>query len=291
LTQHFLASLFAAAIGAVVVVTILGLDKQRWISLARKLGARSDIALPGPLADRVARFLRNESLFGQLVTALATPLLVAIIAGGDAHRNWAAWFPWILAGLPLCWALFCFVLSLWPRWTASGGYRVAHLGSLPVRQAFTPAEFTAVGIGAVLTAALGAWGLRYVAAPATWWLACAAALAAAFAAWRYAAASLMSRPSSASDTIELGWDDLLRFRQVRAVTVYTAWAPAIFVYLTDCMMSSAFVQQTTAPGMVSYQVQGWPILVPIAVGLLLAWVFRQGRHLWRRAWLERDGVG
>jgi hypothetical protein len=161
-----------------------------------------------------------------------------------------AWFPWILAGLPLYWAILCFVLSLWPRWKASGGYRVAHLGGSRVRQAFTPAEFTAVVIGAVLSAALGAWRLWYVAAPVTWWLACAAALAAAFAAWRYAATSLMSRPSSASDAIELGWDDLLRFRQVRAVTAVAAWATAIFVYLTDCAMSSAFVQETTAPGMI-----------------------------------------
>jgi len=131
-------------------------------------------------------------------------------------------------------------------------------------------------------------GLRYVRAPATWWLACAAALSAAFAAWRYAATSLMSRPSSASDAIELGWDDLLRFRRVRAVTAGAAWAPAAYLYLIDCMMSSAFGQQTTAPGEVGYQLRWWPIIAPIAVALLLARVFRQGRHLWRRAWLERD---
>jgi len=113
-------------------------------------------------------------------------------------------------------------------------------------------------------------------------------LAAAFAAWRYAATSLMNRPSSASDAIELGWDDLLRFRQVRAVTAGAAWAPAAYLYLIDCMMPSAFGQQTTAPGEVGYQLRWWPIIAPIAVALLLARVFRQGRHLWRRAWLERD---
>ena len=293
MSMHFFAVyLMGYAIAFVISAVVAVLRKHMWIQRAHKLAARSDIALPGLLAGRVARFLRDEFLFVQLVTVPAVPLLAAMVVGAEAHRNWATWFPWILAVLPLYWAISCFVISLWPRWKASGGYRVTHLGRLPAFQAFTPAEFTAVVIGAVLSAALGAWGLWYVAAPATWWLACAAALAAAFAAWRYAATSLMNRPSSASDAIELGWDDLLRFRQVRAVTSGAAWAPAIFVYLIDCMMSSAFVQKTTVPaGEVGYEVRWWPIIVPIAVGLLLAQVFRRGRHLWRRAWVERDGGG
>jgi hypothetical protein len=288
---YFAGYLMGYAIASVINAVIAVLRKHMWIQRAHKLAARSDIALPGLLAGRAARFLRDEFLFGQLVTVLTVPFLVAVLVGDEAHRYWATWFPWILAGLPLYWAVVCFVLSLWPRWKASGGYRVTHLGRLPVRQAFTPAEFTAVVVGAVLSAALGAWGLWYVAASATWWLACAAALAAAFAAWRYAATSVMNRPSSASDAIELGWDDLLRFREVRAITLSVAWAPAILVYLIDCMMSSAFVHKTMAPGLVSYQVQWLPLVVPIVVGLLLFRVFRQGRQRWRRAWLERDGGG
>lgn len=289
--DYFVGSLIGYSIAFVIHAVIAVFRKRMWIRRAHKLAARSDIALPGPFADRIARFLRNEFLLGQLLTVLTTPLLVATVVGADAHQNWAARFPWILVGLPLYWATFCFVISLWPRWKASGGYRVTHLGSLPVRQAFTPAELIAVVIGAILSTALGAWGLWYVAAPATWWLACAAALAAAFATCRYAATSIMNRPSRASDAIELGWDDLLRFRQVRGVTAGTAWGPAAFMYLIDCMMSSAFFQKTTAPGEVSYQIRWWPIIVPIVVGVLLFQVFRQGRHLWRRAWLERDGGG
>jgi hypothetical protein len=204
----FIGYLIGYAIAFAIFAIIAVLHKRMWIRRAHKLAAQSDIALPGPLAGRVARLLRDESLFGQLVTMLTGPLLTATVVGGLAHRNWAAWFPPILVGLPLYWAIFCFVLSLWPRWKASGGYRVTHLGGLPVRQAFTPAEFTAVIIGAELSAALGAWGLWYVAAPAVWWLAFAATLA-----------------------------------------------------------------------------------VLIAVSLLLARVFRQGRRLWRRAWLERDVSG
>jgi hypothetical protein len=294
--DEFIGSLIGSAIVFVIGAVIVPPRKHMWIKRAHKLAASSDIALPGLIADRVARFLRDEFLFGQLVTLLTLPPLVTVLAGDQAHRYWARWFPWILAGLPLYWAIVCFVLSLWPRWKASGGYRVTHLASLPVRQAFTPAELTAVIIGAVFGAAFGAWGLWYVAAPTTWWLVCAAAWAAAFAASHYAATSVMNRPSSASDEIELGWEDVLRFRQVRSITAAVAWAPTIFLYLIDWLMSSAFGRETTAhcaAGVceVSYQVQLWPIFAPLVAGLLLSRVFRQGRQLWRRAWLERGGSG
>ena len=60
------------------------------------------------------------------------------------------------------------------------------------------------------------------------------------------------------------------------------------VYLIDGVISSAFVQRTTSPGQGSDSVRWLPVALPIAVALLLAGVFRQGRQLWRRAWLERD---
>ena len=89
---------------------------------------------------------------------------------------------------------------------------------------------------------------------------------------------------------------MLRFRQVRSITGSVAWAPTTFVYVIDWMMSSASGHETTAHCAaavceVSYQVQWWPFVVPVVAGLLLSRVFRQGRHLWRRAWLERGGGG
>src|SRR5262245_31784046 len=107
-TQHFLASLIAAAIGSVVAGTILGLDKQRWISLARNLAARSDIALPGPLAGRVARFLRGQSLVALLGYALTFPVVWTAAFSGGEPGIWAAWFPWFLAGVPLSCAVYGF---------------------------------------------------------------------------------------------------------------------------------------------------------------------------------------
>jgi hypothetical protein len=274
----------------------MGLDKQGWARSARKLAAWSDIALPGPLAGRVARFLRGQYLAWQLGYALIFPLMWTAMSSGGEPGFWAAWFPWFLAGVPLFCAVHGFAVGLWPRWQAPGGYRVTHLGSSSVRQAFTPAEVTALVIGVACSAAAGAGGLWYIRAPATWWLACAATMAAALAAWRYAAAGVMKRPSSASDAIELAWDDLLRFRQVREMTAGAAWGPALLVYLADCIMSSAFFRTpashtTTVPGTVPADFIGWTLLAPVVIAVVLAVVLRRGRHLWRQAWIERDEGG
>src|SRR5215469_12544118 len=118
--HFFVVYLMGYAIAFVISAVVAVLRKHMWIQRAHKLAARSDIALPGPLAGRVARFLRDEFLFGQLVTVLATPPLSAVIVDAGMNRNWAVWFPWILAGLPLYWVIVCFVISLWPRWKASG---------------------------------------------------------------------------------------------------------------------------------------------------------------------------
>ena len=78
---------------------------------------------------------------------------------------------------------------------------------------------------------------------------------------------------------ELGWDDLLRFRALRGLTITMTWGVAALVYMLDYLMSSAFDGR--------YYL--WPILAPVGVGIVVWLVFRQGRQLWRRAWLERDG--
>lgn len=287
--QHVIASLIGYCIGLAIFSPVFLLRRQMWLRRADKLARQSDIALPSWIEDRVARFLRYEFLYGQFMTVLTVPVLSTLLVIPVAQRNWAQWFPWIVVGFPLYWTVVSFAMSLWPRWKASSPHRVTHLGRMSARHAFTPAEFAAVLLGAVLSLALSAWGLRHVVAPATWWLACAAAFGVAFVAWHRAARNIMNRPSSASDEIELGWDDLLRFRQVRVLTVGAAWAPALIVYMIDCTMASAFFRNFTGPGTVGVQIHWWPILLPLAPLGLVALLFRQGRGLWRRAWLDRDG--
>jgi hypothetical protein len=291
IAQHFLGSLIGYSIGFAILAVFSLLRRQMWLRRADRLARQSGIALPLWIEDRVARFLRNEFFFGQFVALLTTPALSTLVVATMAGGNWGKWLPWILVSIPLYLIVVGSVTSLWPRWKASSRYRVTHLGSVSTRHAFTSAEFAAVVIGAILGLALSAWGLRHVAAPATWWLAFAAAAIAAFGAWRRAAWGIMNRPSSASDEIELGWDDLLRFRQVRGLTAAAAWGPTVMVYVIDCVMASAFTRNFTGPNMMGVQIQWWPILLPIATLVLLSLLFRQGRGLWRRAWLDRNGLG
>ena len=229
MAQHIISSLIGYSIALAILAPIFLLRKRMWLRRADKLARQSDIALPSSIEDRVARFLRYEFLYGQFMTVLTVPALSALLVIPVAHPNWARWSPWILVGLPLYLIIVSVAMSLWPRWKASSRYRVTHLGRMWARHAFTPAELATVILGAVLGLALSAWGLRYVAASAMLWLACAAASGVAFVTWHHAARYIMNRPSSASDEIELGWDDLLRFRQVRVFTVGAAWGPAIFV--------------------------------------------------------------
>lgn len=254
-----------------------------WIKRAYRLAGQSNIALHAHLAGRVARFLRAQYLFSVPVLSMVIVVFeFAVIGDNTRQRDWTSRFPWILAGMPLFYTAYLFAATLWPRWKASGARRVTHLRTMPVREAFTPAEFAMVLIGPVFGVAFGAWGLWRVDAPALWWVACQLAFGAGLLAWWYAARHIMNRPSSASDEGELGWDDLLRFRAVRDLTVGAAWLPPLVLLLIDDFMSWQLDQE--------HSLQLWPYLVIIVAGLHLYRTFRQGRQLWRQAWLERGGT-
>jgi hypothetical protein len=274
-----------------MIVVISLLQRRRWLRQADRLARQSDIVLPLWIEDRVARFLRSEFLYTWFVILLTGPLVGFLMVVTMTSGNSTKWLPWILVSFPLYIIAVGSVASLLPRWKASSQYRVTHLDSMSARDAFTPAEFAAVVIGAVLGLALSAWALWHVGAPATWWLAFAAAFIVAFAAWRRAAWGIMNRPSRASDEIELGWDDLLRFRQVRVLTAGAAWGPTFLVYVLDLIMATTVIQNVNGHTEGEAQVQWWPILLPIVTLLLLRRLFRRGRYRWRRAWLDPGGLG
>jgi hypothetical protein len=283
--HHYLVDVVIYGIGygsMAVSAVFLAFRSRIWVRKAHKLAADSDIVLPGPLTGRVARFLRDEFLFFALVAWLFVCLAIEMLTVDWGRRQWAQWFPWLLAGLPVFCVCFCYASTVWPRWRASGAGRVTHLGHVPVRRAFTPAEGAVAVTGAVFAAVTGGWGLWLVAAPAWWWAVCAAAFTAGVAAWWRAVSAIMGRPSSASDEIELGWDDLFRFRHVRGLTVAAAWIPAVFIFLADDQLLAYKFISSYIPVLV-------PFYVPIALSLmqLVFSAFRQGRQLWRRAWGHR----
>ncbi|MBO0823884.1 MAG: hypothetical protein J2P27_08505 [Actinobacteria bacterium] len=260
------------AYGSVAVV--MERNPSRWSRMAHKLAANSDIALPEPLVGRVARFLRAQARLAGLAGPI-TAITVALVPP-EKQMNWAVWLPWVVAGLPLVSAGSCYALARWPRWTVSGLGLVTHRRSVQLRQAFTSAEVTVTVVGALVAAAAGSWGLRLVRATPLWWDAWVAAYAVAVLVWWATTRTVMSRPSRADDMIELGWDDVIRFYQVRGLTVAIAWLPAVCLVLID----GAATPQVGAP---------WVLLPVIAAFVVVMVVFRQGRQLWRRAWAP-DGT-
>jgi hypothetical protein len=261
----------------------MAFDRRHWLKQAHKLARNSDIALPPHLEQRVARFLREQYVFGLLVSWLVVPPLVTVsVSPLDYHTRaaWLRWYPWAFAGMPAFWILFALIVSAWPRWRASNRGRVTHLGNpLSVRQAFTPGEHATLVIGVLGGLALGAWGLWRLHAPVSYWVVCAAAYVGAVGAWWQAATTIMNRPSSASDILELGWDDLLRFQHVRVLTAAAAWTPALLLLLLDAAMSSDLSNPLN--------LELWPIGFVALLAVVLYLVFRQGRHLWRQAWETR----
>jgi hypothetical protein len=273
----------AAAIGVGIGCTVAGLlpacRRNYWVRKAEKLASRSDIALPGPLIPKVARFLRKGQLSGLLVVWIFAPLMMAALGDPYGRRDWGRWLPWLVIGLPILTAGFSYAETVWPRWKASGSSRVTHLRRLKVREAFASLEANMTILGAILAASAGGWGLWLASAPTWWWAAFAAASGVSLAAWWVCAKAVMSRPSNASDEIELGWDDLIRFSRVRSTTIGAAWLPALLIFLAD--WSAA-----TQPGRTAQlQVSLWPFYLLVAFFAVLVSIYQQGRKLWRQAWM------
>jgi hypothetical protein len=92
--------------------------------------------------------------------------------------------------------------------------------------------------------------------------------------WWGCALATMNRPTSASDAVELSWDDMLRFSAVRGLSVAASWGSVMIILFTDWMVVGARASQEP----------GWPLYVPVIALVMVALVFQQGRQLWRTAW-------
>ncbi len=113
---QLLSGLLASGAGYCLLALFLAFRRRAWARRARKLAATSGVMLPGPLTGRVARFLRDEWLFGLLVTWAFLASLTGLLAPEDGWRSWAQSFPWILAGTPMLCVCFSYASTVWPRW-------------------------------------------------------------------------------------------------------------------------------------------------------------------------------
>lgn len=256
-----------------LVVVHQAFRSKRWAAAAEKLAMQSDIELPPALVGRVARRLRTEYL-------LSIPLLIAIsvlyhamfgplLDAEHPHRRTAAYVATMLS-LPLAVIVVSAVAAV-PAWNTPRERRVAHLVRPAPGQMFTRRAWWAIGAGLAVTAGAGAWGFwRVDAGP--WWLAWPPSLAASGAAWWLAVRAILERPSHAGDSTELGWDDVLRYRQARGLTIGAVWLPAGTAFLIDMTLGD--------PGSLSLV----PLYAVIAVSVVLAKVFAEGRRNWRQSW-------
>lgn len=270
-------------IGWTVATAFAGLlvfRRSIWARKAHQLAAKSDMTLPEQIVPKVARFLRDSWLFGLLMLWLCEPLVLTAIGDPYGRREWTRWLPWVVTGLPILMAGFSYALTVWPRWKASGSSRVTHLRHLTVRQAFTFSEASITIAGAVIAATAGAWGLWLASAPAWRWATFAAACGVALAAWRASAKAVMGRACNASDDIELGWDDVIRFSRVRSMTIGAAWLPALCIIVAD--WNAAASQPSRTP---QFYTSALPIYLLIAACVVLKLIYQQGRKLWRQAWV------
>jgi hypothetical protein len=281
---QLLARYLGFSIGYAIGALVMWFDKRHWLKRAHKLARNSGITLPPYLERRVARFLWEQYVFGLSWNWLIGPPVITAFTlslGYDTRAAWLRWYPWVFGGMPAFWMISALFISAWPRWRASGSGRVTHLGRpMSVRQAFTPVERATLVIGVPGGLVLGAWGLWRLDAPLSYWVLCAAAYVGAMGACWPVATIMMNRPSSASDILELGWDDLLRFQRVRVLTATVAWAPVLVLLLVDAFMSSDLSN--------SLSIEFWPFEFVAVLAVVLYLVFRQGRHLWRQAWEARQ---
>jgi hypothetical protein len=244
---------------------------------AYRMATSSNLELPPRLVDHVLRFLRRQYVtcfIASWVTVILINVLFSVFSPGHGPRFWARWLPWLIIVVPVLSIVFSFLMSAWPRWRASGAPRITHAKTLSPNDAFTRTEYAVVVLGWILSSLASAWLLRHFHAATGTWFVWAGSMCLSLVVWWGSAMTTMNRPTSASDAVELSWDDMLRFSAVRGLSVAASWGSAMIILFTDWMVVEARASQEP----------GWPLYVPVIAVVMVALVFQQGRQLWRTAW-------
>jgi hypothetical protein len=120
------------------------------------------------------------------------------------------------------------------------------------------------------------WGLWRIGAGVLWWMTALASMIVAGFVLRWMAQVIMNQPSSAGDVLDLGWDDVLRFRRVRGLAVGAALGfPTLIVFL-DVLVAFDLGHQRSFNFLF--------VVAAIAFMVSGAQIFKQGQRRWRRAW-------
>ena len=269
----------ASWVGTYVVVQAIIFATSRnkgWTMRAQRLARDSGIELPHRLMDRIARRLRNEWLVGVVILPLwFIPLeLSTFVPHIQSPTFWHQWFPRLVILAPLFGVAMGFVSVIVARWNVPRLTRLSHFRKVRLHQAFTGAERCVLVAGVGSTMVVSAWGLHESHSSIHWWLVDFGALVVAGVLWWILEEALLDHPSTASDPIELAWDDLFRFRRVRSLAIGAAWIPPMAGMFLVFLMNQAIGHHNLGPPFV------YGSLVSVTV---VVFVFRQGRQLWRTA--------
>jgi hypothetical protein len=274
---------------------------------AHRLAKKADLGLPPYMDQRVRRWLRRESM---LVMSGLVPIgaVMTVSCFDESRSNFSAAYPYLLLVVVACVIGYGSLvgLTLVPSKTEPsqigpsqigpsqigppqigppeigppeiGPVRLAHLRAPTVGQAFTPLELAVLFAGAAVAGAGAGWGLWRTSAGPLWCAACPPALVVGFGFSYLRAKAVLGAPSAAGDVLELGWDDLLRFRAVRCCCICAAWLPALLMLFVDTQLVGAWGPVQQRP------LLGFCRLALVGVQGVLKLVFRRGDQRWRRLW-------
>jgi hypothetical protein len=271
---RFVVGLISFGIGVVATGLIFWCRRSFWVRKAHRLAVDSDIALPSAIEVRIVRLLRREYL---VALALMPPgWIIGTTVASMSPDTLFRWYPWIVTAPPVSVIVIGFVCTLWPRWTGSDERRVTHQRRLTPRGAFTDAEFAILLLGVVTGAGAGSWGLWRVHAGFGWWAVLLVTFMAAARIWWWTAQTALDRPSAAGDVLELGWDDVIRFRRVRTLGTGAAWGAPVLIVCLDSQVAFDLGHELS--------VSLLPLLGAAAALVVVIQIFKPGQRLWRRNW-------
>ena len=265
-------------VAVVVVVLAFAVAMMRWefqtpitwTKRAEKLAAAYGVASRPDVDARVARHLRRQAILTVVVNVVVLSVLnVSSYRLTDAprHHRYVTAYTLSLIALPVLTIAYGLAIA-YPAWNRAQARRVTHLSRPRLSQIFTTGERALLGVGVLVAVAAGSWGLWRVQAHG-WWLLWLGTLAASALVWRWAALTILTRPAQASDEAELEWDDVLRHKEARELTIAAAWAPALVAIVLDWTLAQSG--------------NLLPLYAVVAIGVVIAQTFKQGRQLWKQS--------
>jgi hypothetical protein len=256
------------ALAALVVVTMR--------RPAERLARDVNLALTPEIGKRLDRFLRLRNSLRAILLVLLSQLVLATTVGDPgSHRSQAL----VMLLLPGGIWISVVAVSLWPRWKSRGPVRMAHLRRLHLRDTVTTLEIAAIAGAYAMGAALAGWALWHAGTQWRQWFWLPAALLAGQAVISIAICGrVMNAPAAGGDSLELAWDDVLRFDRVRSLLETSSFATLAWIAI-----NAADVAKIQARSLPAHLLLG-AVIGLLASGYVILRDRSPARDNWRKSW-------